>query len=1226
MSGATLGVNEISARQVLPQGNVATGKENDAIANFFGPPIQKVVPNQYYNKKETHWTLPEAYKGESLFLKDTVEGLMYDNSPWTTSRALPWWYSEQLNVKRNIWRLEQGMLPIEPHEGMPRLLEASKTSWQDSQVRYGIAVKFEGDFYKTSEGQEQYARYMIGIQKFVQERANADVLRSLLQSNTEKGRLTLMYGESQLSYTQLFDDDVRQVAALHDANTGYNSLQILVAKHRKAMLLGQFRVIPDLLITPAGLSIFMATAHEKTLEYWAWSNDGALLLKNCGRAWTFDDEIDIVEAPDYGVHQGRMPIQQLKRRKIIGQHIPMYAWFRNMEDITGFTNEWRNTYILDMTAEKWKKITFQDAFMNAALFDHPHMGGGYNNELKKYVERASAANIWNPYSKELQSQYAMMKNGIPQTFVEKSKAPFFLASDKNGNGEYDLITHFGQMEKSAATMRDFIHMAQTAIYAFCGRGGREFLSSKEMSYQDAILKFYNIVHDIEMVSSDKFETYFSSLASKIGDSMKDNITEVYQVHDIELEDITKPAIGFNNGSGLRALAKQGHPDAKIVVDFFDRLSQFLSTTFKTCEMNDPENAEPWFKKGDSISVLYSLLGMDRTPLFLNIGTEGVNNFNAGGVVIASDNELNFVIDAADQLHQERLKSFVKIFSETTLKTMDESLIDKVILLLLKEYTEAKDKDEPTAKSLLHNTIDDLFFGTLASLKRPIPASKEKQTSKDKQDLDKRKMDGKAFIEKSRMMYPQLTRAKPDKTDPTYEGKENWVLTSLTSSPSLVQALQKELGENSLKLWKIVRPADPEMGFKQPLNPIYADKTIRTLGQFENIATMSDLLKNPNLKNSKTLKITQNMQRQIRGLNLKQQSSSSHFGKSQDPFRTSVSNRHDEDEEMTLLLSGSKKFSKIGAHVSQSRTQTTTPFIFPTEQYSRVGDADIDRPGFSDNWYESNAITNSLVRLFVQCIMTTRCDNIQCWLDLMENHIHVPINILLWRPAIKFELQTLILMKSGIETGATLHGHSNFALGSDVFTKTWHAHYTTYMKAMTWKPENVHLIEDVGCSGYEDGMDANFMADPRKELFHVLEHNQMSDRGSIIATAVPLTEGEPFTNMSISGKLKVPSFNPRFDKPLVNTYSTSEYYVKLWALEKFVSAAHIEVMTYQKKADHFSGNTREGRYWTYDPKSQTYSVDHKGNNHLKTGECPEACQVWKGSGAVFPKQPYQPILV
>ena len=1230
MSGSTLNVSPLAAEQVLPQGVTSTAKDLDLIQAYFGPPTQKVKPNQYYGKRETHWTLPEAYKTDQLYLKDTVEGLIYERNPWTTGRALPWWYSEQLTVKMDIWRLEQGMIHQEPHEGMPRLLEASKSAWQDAQIRYGIAVKFEGDFYKTAEGHSQFLRYMTGIQKFVQERANADVLHTLLHCKNYQRIWTQLYGESRISFTKLFDDQVHQTAALHDARSGFKNLRILYDKHRQAMLLSTIPVSPDLLIIPPGMGIFLRYGHDKTLEYWAWSNEGALLLRDGPKAWTFDDQVDIVEAPDYGVHESNMPIQHLKRRKIIGQHIPMYAWFRHMENVSGYSNEWRNIYILDLAGERWKKIHFQDAFMRTGIFDDND--GGYTDALKNYITTHSSN--WEQYDQKNEKRYALMKDGIPQS--EREKCPFFLASDV-GQGNFALNTHMGQFQKSAVGMNDFKQMAQTLISQFCPD------SETQREFKNIVNLTQTVIHKIE--SEGTIDSLYKHFKLIIDDIVTKKGVEAAKTHNGTFVIPSSGLFtGFNNGNGLRQLAEGGDEEKSKVSYFMTQLQSFLSRTLPRCEMNDAKNVEPWFKKDDPISVLYSLIGMDRIPLFLNLGygkitpntTDENYRPNVGGELDITPVKIQFdklkLVLASYSDHSNRLTNFAIIFVENLPPLTDHTQIYKIVLQLLQDYENVDQTKNPAAALKgLQDTIDDLYFGTLATFER-IPITENKTSD----DLNAHKTRSKAFIQKAlKTQKFNEKSARPSVSDlSTYTSKasgtietvENWQLTPLTATPSLIRALQQEKDlKGTPRLWMLVRPADPMTGFKKPIDPMMAPQQLNEeLSRFEHINTMYDLMKNPALKTAKSLKITQKMQRQIRGLDVQQ----AKVTKTEDPFRTSVSRQFEEDDDMALLLSGSSsKFSKIGTGLSTARMETTTPFVFPTEQYSRVGRTDhpdIDRPGFADNWHESNTITDPLVRIFVQCIMTTRCDNIHDWLDLMENNVHVPVNILLWRPAIKLHLYTLILMKSGIETGATLHGHSNFALGSDVLTKTWHGHYTTYMKAMCWKPEHIHLIEDVGCAAYEDGMDGNWMLDPRKTLHHVQESAPMAERGSLLATMVPITEAEPMTNMGLGGKLNVPFHNARLDKPLVNTYSTSAYYAKIWGLDRTISSTRQELLNYGKMSSHFSGNTRPGRYWTYSPATGAYSTDHKGNGHMAGGENPESAIVWKTGEGVFPKESEVPV--
>lgn len=1206
---ATLSVNPFAAQQYVPQGITSSGADIDLLAQYFGPPTQKVKPDQYQGRPVTHWTLPEYYKKRHLHLKELVEGLVYERNPWTTGRALPWYYNEDITVTMDIWTLKHGMIEQLPHEGIPKLLEASKSSWQDAQMRFGIAVEFEGDFYRTPEGHTQFLRSMTGIQKFVQERANNGVLQSLLSSNTYKKMWTQLYGESRISWVTLFDEIVEQTGILHHYRNGWKSLKILTQQHKDAMQLSTTPVKPDLLIIPPGMGIFLRYGANKTMKMYAMSQEGKLLIRDGPNAWVFDGtgEIDVVEAQDYGVHESDMPAQHLKRRKIIGQHFPMYVWFRNKENISAYNNEWRNIFILDLKGEQWKKITFQDAFLRCQIFDEET--GYYKNELLDYIK--SNKGDWSPYSAQREQELSLRKDGISPD--ESSKLPFFLASDVDGRGNYEALTHFGQAEQRTIHLNDFKHMAQTLI--------AQFAMGREESFTETVFNMYKLIHKIENTgNADELFNHFLAVIGQINAATSVELAKVNGSFDAGKFPLMT---GFNNGPGLRSLANAGNGEAANAVEFLTRLQGFLTRTLPRCEMNDKKNIEPWFDQEDTISLLYSLVGMDRVPLFVNLsyaGGSGVTAAVRGDVLnIGQVPEFAQLITALGtaSVDADHLRRFLNTFTESLPKSADQFQFVRVIIQLKKEYDERDPKKNPDdAKNYLRSLIDDLYYGMLAS--QAGPKDDEKIDNKTQKELEDHKKKSKAFILRASKVQIDENRYKPPSKTPLLTGNENWVLTPLTSTPALVRALRDELGTADFpKLWALVRPADPTTGYKKPIDPTIPI-SLERLTDFANIKSMHDVMTNPGIKSANTLKVTQKMQTQIRGLDFGAQNNS--FSRTEEQFRSSAS-RYDENTEMSNILTGfAKKFSKVGESMSESRKQSLTPFTLTTEQQSRAANMDspdIERPGFTRNWHDSNIkISHPLTRIFVQCVLTTRCDHINDWMHLIENHIHVPINILIWRPVMKFHFYTVILMKSGLDTGATMHGHSNFMLSGDGITKKWLGNYSLYMGPMVWNSNNVHLIEDVGCGGYEDGADGDWMKDPKETLAHASEYAPQAERGSLIPTMVPITETYPSTNMCIAGKLSLPCFDSRLDKPNVNTWSTSPYYASILGLDHVVSNVRQEILNYYRMSHHFTGNTRPGSYWTYNTITSEYSVFHEGNGHMKGGENPESASIWKRGGGLF----------
>ena len=77
-------------------------------------------------------------------------------------------------------------------------------------------------------------------------------------------------------------------------------------------------------------------------------------------------------------------------------------------------------------------------------------------------------------------------------------------------------------------------------------------------------------------------------------------------------------------------------------------------------------------------------------------------------------------------------------------------------------------------------------------------------------------------------------------------------------------------------------------------------------------------------------------------------------------------------------------------------------------------------------------------------------------------------VLLLRPFQTYNMASAILMKGGLETGFTAHGHHDFMLTDDVIHKVHIGHYTFYHKSVVKQPKNVILAEDIFAQSYVSG--------------------------------------------------------------------------------------------------------------------------------------------------------------
>lgn len=77
-------------------------------------------------------------------------------------------------------------------------------------------------------------------------------------------------------------------------------------------------------------------------------------------------------------------------------------------------------------------------------------------------------------------------------------------------------------------------------------------------------------------------------------------------------------------------------------------------------------------------------------------------------------------------------------------------------------------------------------------------------------------------------------------------------------------------------------------------------------------------------------------------------------------------------------------------------------------------------------------------------------------------------VLLLRPFQTYNMASGVLMKGGLDTGFTAHGHHDFMLTDDVMHKVHIGHYTFYHKSIVKQAKNIMLAEDIFAHSYISG--------------------------------------------------------------------------------------------------------------------------------------------------------------
>ena len=100
---------------------------DDAYKAYLGEPKLALMPSPHDNISNTNYDLPEAYVGQNLHLKTTLEGLIMNQSnEFYTTILLPWSYTDQIKFNWNTWQFDDIHVPEVPHEGISRYIRSEE--------------------------------------------------------------------------------------------------------------------------------------------------------------------------------------------------------------------------------------------------------------------------------------------------------------------------------------------------------------------------------------------------------------------------------------------------------------------------------------------------------------------------------------------------------------------------------------------------------------------------------------------------------------------------------------------------------------------------------------------------------------------------------------------------------------------------------------------------------------------------------------------------------------------------------------------------------------------------------------------------------------------------------------------------------------------------------------------------------------------------------------------
>lgn len=336
---------------------------NPDFSQYFGPSSGPIATNPYDKFGYTNFDLPDAYKGRNMFLRDTIDGFIMEDTSWYTSAALPYVKTNEHHFVWNEWHFDTPLVGMVPEEGVSRLIRSSKRSFKESTVRRGIAFQLEHGFMNTPEGRDQYVMNLRQIQQSVQETANHDVIAALLNCRRYDREWEKKHGVLNRPFAQLMRREVNQWGIVQKNPNGLDRMH-----EEYKQRLGRWKVTPDMWIFPPKLCLYLTMVPPEKTRYSEVGPEGPAKFNAGPSALTHFRGVRVFETREFDIYDGDLPIDLLRRQQQIGEFNVMGDPWRHAtkDDVAkGYKSEHRDIIIYNEEQDNWSRIGFTEALKNA---------------------------------------------------------------------------------------------------------------------------------------------------------------------------------------------------------------------------------------------------------------------------------------------------------------------------------------------------------------------------------------------------------------------------------------------------------------------------------------------------------------------------------------------------------------------------------------------------------------------------------------------------------------------------------------------------------------------------------------------------------------------------------------------------------------------------------------------------------------------------------------------
>lgn len=231
-------------------------------------------------------------------------------------------------------------------------------------------------------------------------------------------------------------------------------------------------------------------------------------------------------------------------------------------------------------------------------------------------------------------------------------------------------------------------------------------------------------------------------------------------------------------------------------------------------------------------------------------------------------------------------------------------------------------------------------------------------------------------------------------------------------------------------------------------------------------------------------------------------------------------------------------------------------------------------------------------------------------------------VLLLRPFQTYNMASGILMKGGLDTGFTAHGHHDFMLTDDVIHKVHIGHYTFYHKSIVKQPKNLIIAEDIFAHSYVQGEGASVFDSGDGENSFLGQLGSDSFNRDIIAIWIPAGEYSLANPLDITGRYNPQTLdmnNSTIDNS-TNHYPNAPAYARALGFDRLQNYGNND--QFLSPMRHLNTVCFQGHQLAYDPKKESFTKITLNTGHWGPNVYPGCRAVRNGENAFLKDMEYE----